>query len=99
MAALAKQAGVPRFLFASSCSIYGKGEKLDLTEEDSTNPVSAYAESKIDAEKGIGKLADDDFTVGFLRNSTAYGYSPMLRIDLVVNNLLGVRWRAATSAL
>jgi nucleoside-diphosphate-sugar epimerase len=88
LAALAKQAGVPRFLFASSCSIYGKGEKLDLTEEDATNPISAYAESKIDAEKGIGALAGDGFTVGLLRNSTAYGYSPMLRIDLVVNNLL-----------
>lgn len=89
LATLAKKAGVPRFLFASSCSIYGKGEKLDLTEQDPTNPVSAYAESKIAAEEGIGKLADENFTVGFLRNSTAYGYSPMLRIDLVVNNLLG----------
>lgn len=89
LAALAKKAGVPRFLFASSCSIYGKGEKLDLTEKDPTNPVSAYAESKIAAEAGIGALSDKDFTVGFLRNSTAYGYSPMLRIDLVVNNLLG----------
>lgn len=89
LAALAKKAGVPRFLLASSCSIYGKGEKLDLTEQDPTNPVSAYAESKIAAEAGIGALADKDFTVGFLRNSTAYGYSPMLRIDLVVNNLLG----------
>ena len=89
LAKLAKKAGIPRFLFASSCSIYGKGDKLDLTEQDATNPVSAYAESKIDAEEGIGSLADDNFTVGFLRNSTAYGYSPMLRIDLVVNNLLG----------
>ena len=89
LAALAKKAGVPRFLFASSCSIYGKGEKLDLTEQDPTNPVSAYAESKIAAEAAIGALADKDFTAGFLRNSTAYGYSPMLRIDLVVNNLLG----------
>jgi len=88
LAAMAKKAGVPRFLFASSCSIYGKGEKLDLTEQDPTNPVSAYAESKIAAEQGIGALADENFTVGFLRNSTAYGYSPMLRIDLVVNNLL-----------
>jgi nucleoside-diphosphate-sugar epimerase len=88
LAALAKQAGVPRFLFASSCSIYGKGETLDLTEEDATNPISAYAESKIEAEKGIGELANNHFTVGLLRNSTAYGYSPMLRIDLVVNNLL-----------
>lgn len=89
LAELAKKAGVPRFLFASSCSIYGKGEKLDLTEQDSLNPVSAYAESKIAAEKGIGEMADENFTVGFLRNATAYGYSPMLRIDLVVNNLLG----------
>jgi nucleoside-diphosphate-sugar epimerase len=89
LAALAKKAGISRFLFASSCSIYGKGEKLDLTEQDPTNPVSAYAESKIAAEAGIGGLADKEFTVGFLRNSTAYGYSPMLRIDLVVNNLLG----------
>jgi nucleoside-diphosphate-sugar epimerase len=89
LAALAKKAGIPRFLFASSCSIYGQGEKLDLTELDPTNPISAYAESKIKAEEGIGQLADDRFTVGFLRNSTAYGYSPMLRIDLVVNNLLG----------
>lgn len=88
LAALAKKAGVPRFLFASSCSIYGQGEKLDLTEEDATNPISAYAESKIDAEKGIGQLASAEFTAGFLRNSTAYGFSPMLRIDLVVNNLL-----------
>ena len=89
LAALAKKAGVPRFLFASSCSIYGKGEKLDLSEQDPTNPISAYAESKIAAEEAIGKLADQNFTVGILRNSTAYGYSPMLRIDLVVNNLLG----------
>jgi nucleoside-diphosphate-sugar epimerase len=89
LAALAKKAGVSRFLFASSCSIYGKGEKLDLTEQDSLNPVSAYAESKIAAEKGIGEMGDNNFTVGFLRNATAYGYSPMLRIDLVVNNLLG----------
>ena len=88
LARLAKKAGIPRFLFASSCSIYGKGEKLDLTEQDATNPVTAYAESKISAEQGIGSLADDTFTVGLLRNSTAYGYSPMLRIDLVVNNLL-----------
>lgn len=60
-----------------------------MTEQDALNPVSAYAESKIDAERGIGALADENFTVGFLRNATAYGYSPMLRIDLVVNNLLG----------
>lgn len=89
LAALAKKAGVPRFLFASSCSIYGKGEKLDLDEKATLNPQSAYAASKIEAESAIQKLADPQFSPSFLRNATAYGYSPMLRLDLVVNNLLG----------
>lgn len=89
LAEKAKQAGVPRFLFASSCSIYGKGHKLDVTEKDPVLPLSAYAESKIAAEIGIGKLSDDTFCTVFLRNATAYGDSPMLRIDLVANNFLG----------
>ena len=88
LAGLAKQAGVGRFLFAGSCSVYGKGAKLDLDESDPLNPLTAYAKSKIDAEKQIAELADDGFMPAFLRNSTAYGHSPMLRIDLVVNNLL-----------
>jgi nucleoside-diphosphate-sugar epimerase len=88
LAKLAKRAGVPRFLFAGSCSVYGQGEKLDLEETDPLNPLTAYAQSKIDTEKAVGELADSSFTPAFLRNSTAYGYSPMLRIDLVVNNLL-----------
>jgi nucleoside-diphosphate-sugar epimerase len=89
LAQKAKAAGVPRFLFSSSCSIYGKAEDRPLAEQDELNPVSVYAESKIVAEEGIAPLADKDFTPAFLRNSTAYGDSPMLRIDLVVNNLLG----------
>jgi nucleoside-diphosphate-sugar epimerase len=89
LAKLAKKAGVPRFLFSSSCSIYGKGEKLDLDESANFNPVSAYAISKVESESAISQLADQDFSPAFLRNSTAYGHSPMLRIDLVVNNLLG----------
>ena len=89
LAEKAKAAGVPRFLFSSSCSIYGQGEKLDLQETDATNPITAYAVSKIDAENAIMKMADDNFSPTFLRNATAYGHSPMLRIDLVVNNLLG----------
>lgn len=88
LAEIAKKAGVPRYLFSGSCSIYGKGEKLDLDENDLLNPASAYAVSKIESEKAISKLADDNFTPAYLRNSTAYGHSPMLRIDLVVNNLL-----------
>jgi nucleoside-diphosphate-sugar epimerase len=89
LARLAKEAGVPRFLFAGSCSVYGQGEKLDLDEGDPLNPLTAYAKSKIETEEEVSKTADASFTPVFLRNATAYGHSPMLRIDLVVNNLLG----------
>ena len=88
LASKAKAAGVPRFLFSSSCSIYGKAGERALGEEDALNPVSVYAESKIEAERAIAPLADKDFSPAYLRNATAYGHSPMLRIDLVVNNLL-----------
>lgn len=88
LAQKAKQAGVSRFLFAGSCSVYGKGEQDDLDEEAPLNPLSAYAKSKVNTEVEVKKLADDSFCPIFLRNATAYGYSPMLRIDLVVNNLL-----------
>jgi nucleoside-diphosphate-sugar epimerase len=88
LAEAAKRAGVPRFLFAGSCSVYGQGEKLDLDEDDPLNPLTAYARSKIETEGAIAELADGSFTPVYLRNATAYGHSPMLRIDLVVNNLL-----------
>ncbi len=88
LAQTAKAAGVSRYLFSSSCSIYGRTEGRPLREDDALNPVSVYAESKIVAEQGISPLADDDFSPAYLRNATAYGHSPMLRIDLVVNNLL-----------
>src|SRR5580704_2177486 len=88
IAQLAKKAGVPRYLFAASCSVYGAGEKLDLDENDPLKPLTAYAKSKIETEQAISALADYDFTPAYLRNATAYGHSPMLRIDLVVNNLL-----------
>lgn len=84
-----KEAGVGRFLFSGSCSIYGAGEKLDLDESASFNPLSAYAHSKVFTEYGALPLADENFAVAVLRNATAYGASPMLRIDLVANNLLG----------
>jgi nucleoside-diphosphate-sugar epimerase len=89
LAIKAKEAGIPRYLFSGSCSVYGKGETLDLNESAVLHPITAYAHSKIDTEKAVTELADDTFTPAFLRNSTAYGYSPNLRIDLVVNNLLG----------
>lgn len=86
---LAKQAGVGRYLFAGSCSVYGKGEKLDLSERDPLRPLTAYAKSKVETEELVGQLTEDGFCAAYLRNATAYGHSPMLRIDLVANNLLG----------
>jgi nucleoside-diphosphate-sugar epimerase len=88
LAQVAKRAGVPRYLFSGSCSVYGQGEKLDLDENDALNPLTAYARSKIETESNVSPLADESFSPVYLRNATAYGHSPMLRIDLVVNNLL-----------
>jgi nucleoside-diphosphate-sugar epimerase len=88
LARRARAAGVGRFLFSGSCSVYGKGDRLDLGEDDPLNPLTAYARSKIDSEQAISKLAARGFTPVYLRNATAFGHSPMLRIDLVVNNLL-----------
>jgi len=88
LAELAKEAGVPRWLFAGSCSVYGQATDHDVVESDPLNPLTAYARSKIETEQAVRPLADDAFTPVFLRNATAYGHSSMLRIDLVVNNLL-----------
>lgn len=88
LAQKAKDAGVPLFLFASSCSIYGQGKKLDIDETGEMAPITAYAISKVEAEKRLKELSSKAFKVVALRNATAYGLSPMLRIDLVVNNLL-----------
>ncbi|HEV2455265.1 MAG TPA: SDR family oxidoreductase [Verrucomicrobiae bacterium] len=88
LALRAKRAGVPRYLFSGSCSIYGKGESLDLDENAKYNPVSAYAVSKVETEYKVAPLADANFSPAFLRNATAYGHSPNLRIDIVANNLL-----------
>jgi nucleoside-diphosphate-sugar epimerase len=90
LAELAKTAGVPRFLFSSSCSLYGlAGGAEFLTEEAAFNPVTPYGESKVLVEGNVSRLADDSFSPTYLRNSTAYGVSPRLRADLVVNNLVG----------
>jgi nucleoside-diphosphate-sugar epimerase len=95
LARAAKSAGVGRFLFSSSCSNYGVSPGDDwLTEDAPLNPVTPYAVSKVESEAGLDALADEVFTPVFLRSGTAYGLSPRLRFDLVVNNLTA--WAVAT---
>ncbi len=89
LARLSKEAGVTRFLQSSSCSLYGKAGEAMLDESAAFNPVTAYAESKVLVERDLMALADDHFSPVYLRNATAYGSSPRLRADLVVNNLVG----------
>lgn len=89
LAETAKRAGVPRYLFSSSCSLYGAAGDEPVDENAAFNPVTPYGESKIVAEQRIAALADDSFSPVYLRNATAYGSSPRLRADIVVNNLTG----------
>src|SRR5262249_19889775 len=89
LARLAKQTGIPRFVYTSSCSVYGAGGDDMLTEKSPTNPQTTYARCKVLVESDIGALADDSFSPVVLRNATAYGASPRMRFDLVLNNLAG----------
>jgi nucleoside-diphosphate-sugar epimerase len=90
MAQAAKTAGVPRFLFASSCSLYGAAGDTVLDETATFNPVTAYGTTKVMVEQDLAKMADDSFSPVSLRNATAYGLSHSLRADIVVNNFVGV---------
>lgn len=94
LAELAKQVGISRFLFSSSCSTYGAAGDQMLTEEADFNPVTPYGYSKVFVERDVAALADDNFSPTFLRNATAYGVSPRLRFDIVLNNL--VAWAYST---
>jgi nucleoside-diphosphate-sugar epimerase len=92
LAELAKRAGVKRFVYMSSCSVYGVAENDFVDEESPVNPQTAYAECKTLVERDVKALADKRFAPTFMRNATAYGASPRMRFDIVLNNLAGLAW-------
>ncbi len=94
LAELAKEAGVSRYVFSSSCSNYGAAGDNFIDENGDLNPVTPYGQSKVNVEHDVMPMADDKFSPTFLRNATAYGVSPRLRFDLVLNNL--VAWAFTT---
>ncbi|MFV0257980.1 MAG: NAD-dependent epimerase/dehydratase family protein [Acidimicrobiales bacterium] len=98
LAELAKQVGVERFVYMSSCSVYGVAEGV-VDETSTVNPQTAYAECKTLVERDLSPMADDSFSPTFMRNATAYGASPRMRFDLVVNNLSGLAWTTKRIAM
>lgn len=99
LAEAARKAGVRRFVYTSSCSVYGVAEAGTVDETSPVNPQTAYAECKVMVERDLGKLADEKFEPVFLRNATAYGASPRMRFDIVLNNLAGLAWTTKKIAM
>ena len=94
LAQKSKKVSIARFVYTSSCSVYGAGTGDFKTEESETNPQTAYAQCKVLVERDVSGMSTDDFSPTFLRNATAYGPSPRMRFDLVLNNLAGLAWTA-----
>ena len=99
LAKTAKQAGVQRFIYMSSCSVYGIGGDAPVDEAAVPNPQTAYAECKMLVERDVSALADETFAPTFLRNATAFGASPRMRFDIVLNNLSGLAWTTGKIAM
>jgi nucleoside-diphosphate-sugar epimerase len=99
IAEIAKKAGIERFVYASSCSVYGVSDSVFVDETSSTNPQTAYARCKVLVERDVGALTDDTFSPVFLRNATAYGASSRMRFDIVLNNLMGLAWTTREIAM
>ncbi|NTU78083.1 MAG: SDR family oxidoreductase [Chloroflexales bacterium] len=99
LAQAAKDAGVSRFIYMSSCSVYGVGDAEIKTEGSVVNPQTAYAECKALVERDVSALTDDNFSPTFMRNATVYGPSPRQRFDVVLNNLSGLAWTTGKIAM
>jgi len=94
LATKCKEVGISRFVYTSSCSVYGVASSENVTETSPTNPQTAYAKCKVFVERDVSALADNNFSPTFLRNATAFGASPRMRFDIVLNNLAGLAWTA-----
>src|SRR5271154_5553401 len=92
LATKAREAGVPRFVYMSSCSVYGVASSENVTETSPTNPQTVYAKCKVLVERDVSPLANDHFSPTFFRSATAFGASPRMRFDIVLNNLSGFAW-------
>lgn len=99
LAERARAAGASRFVYTSSCSVYGVGSGEFLDESAATNPQTAYAECKVRVERDVGRMAGPDFCPVFLRNATAYGPSPRMRFDIVLNDLAALAWTSQRIAM